>query len=166
MPSPAGALLRLVIGIADEDTLTARCETPAAMQNLRARFAEIDAPEKGQAFGNRAHQHLAEVCFKMQAVVKPQPMNRYGRNVARIECDGGDVNAEQVRAGVAWVFDRYVIDRSLYALQDEVKAAMRGLWADNHPLPPWEWHTDARARGGLHPQSRAKSAPLTTSFAP
>ena len=136
------------------------------MQNLRARFAEIDAPEKGQAFGNSSRQHLAELCFKMQAVVKLQPTDRYGRTVARVECDSVDANVEQVRAGVAWVFDRYVIDRSLYALQDEVKAAMRGLWADNHPLPPWEWHTDARARGGLHPQSRAKSAPLTTSFAP
>jgi micrococcal nuclease len=71
------------------------------MQNLRVRFAEIDAPEKGQAFGNRARQHLAEVCFKKQAVVKPQTRDRCGRNVARIECDGGDVNAEKVRAGVA-----------------------------------------------------------------
>jgi endonuclease YncB( thermonuclease family) len=133
---------------------------------VRVRLAEIDAPQKGQAFGNSSRQHLAELCFKMQAVVKLQPTDRYGRTVARVECDSVDANVEQVRAGVAWVFDRSVIDRSLHALQDEVKAAMRGLWADNHSLPPWEWHTDARARGGLHPPSRAKSAPLTASFAP
>lgn len=132
-------LLCLVNGIADGDALTARCETPTGLENLRVRLAEIDAPEKGQAFGNRSRQHLAELCFKKQAVVKPQTTDRYGRTVARVECDGVDANAEQFRSGMAWVFDRYVIDRSLYAVQDEAKAAKRGLWAESHPVPPWEW---------------------------
>jgi len=61
---PAGAvLLCLVIGIADGDTLTARCETPAGMENINVRLAEVDAPEKGQAFGTQSKQHLAELCF-------------------------------------------------------------------------------------------------------
>ncbi len=50
-----------------------------------------------------------------------------------------DANVEQVRRGMAWVFDRYVTDRSLYAVQDEARAARRGLWADPDPVPPWEW---------------------------
>jgi endonuclease YncB( thermonuclease family) len=54
---PAGAvLLCLVIGIADGDTLTARCETPAGMENIKVRLAEVDAPEKGQAFGTQSKQ--------------------------------------------------------------------------------------------------------------
>jgi Staphylococcal nuclease homologue len=40
--------------------------------------------------------------------------DRYGSTVARIRCDGIDANAEMVRAGMAWVFDKYVTDRSLY----------------------------------------------------
>lgn len=55
----------------------------------------------------------------------PQTTDRYGRTVARVECDGVDANAEQVRAGMASVFDRYMTDRSLYAVQDEVRAAKR-----------------------------------------
>ncbi|HEX2474397.1 MAG TPA: hypothetical protein VHK01_06620 [Lacipirellulaceae bacterium] len=36
----------------------------------------------------------------------------------RPKADGpDDANAEQVRRGMAWVFDRYVNDRSLYPLQ-------------------------------------------------
>jgi endonuclease YncB( thermonuclease family) len=44
-----------------------------------------------------------------------------------------------VRAGMAWVFDKYVTDRGLYAVQEEARAARRGLWADKKPTPPWEW---------------------------
>ncbi len=40
---------------------------------------------------------------------------------------------------MAWVYDRYVTDRSLYQLQDEAKAAKRGLWEDDSPVAPWEW---------------------------
>jgi micrococcal nuclease len=79
------------------------------------------------------------VCFKRQVIVKPQTTDRYGRTVARVERDRVDANAEQVRAGMAWDFDKYVTDRSLCAVQDEALDAERGLWADSHPIPPWEW---------------------------
>ena len=69
----------------------------------------------------------------------PQTTDRYGRTVARVRCDGQDASEQLVRSGMAWVFDRYVTDRSLYPLQDEARAARRGLWADNNPTSPWEW---------------------------
>jgi len=50
-----------------------------------------------------------------------------------------DANAEQIKRGMAWVYDKYVTDHSLYRLQDEAKAAKQGLWADAEPMPPWEW---------------------------
>ena len=40
---------------------------------------------------------------------------------------------------MAWVFDRYVIDRSLYVLQDGARTAGRGLWVDGNAVAPWEW---------------------------
>ena len=36
-------------------------------------------------------------------------------------------NAEQVRRGMAWVFDRYVKDRSLYSLQEQARDARLGV---------------------------------------
>ena len=137
MPA-AVALICLVIAIADGDTLTARCETPSGLENIKVRLAEIDAPEKSQAFGSRSKQRLADLCFQKQASVTPRTKDRYLRTVANVECAGQDAGAEQVRAGMAWVFDRYVTDRSLYAVQDDARSAKRGLWADANPIPPWE----------------------------
>ena len=61
-----------------------------------------------------------------------------------MSCSGIDANTEQVRPGMAWVFDRYVIDRRLYALQDEARMAHCGLWADAQPVAPWEWRRATR----------------------
>jgi endonuclease YncB( thermonuclease family) len=135
----AAALACIVIGITDGDTLTARCEMQEGKANITVRVAEIDAPEKAQAFGNRSRQHLAATCFHRPAIVRPRTTDRYGRTVARVECDGVDASAEQVRAGMAWVFDRYVTDRSLYPVQDEARSEGRGLWSDSLATPPWEW---------------------------
>lgn len=134
MPALAAALACIVVGIADGDTLTARCDTPDGAANITVRVAEIDAPEKGQAWGNRSRQHLAATCHERPAIVRPQVTDRYGRTVARVECDGTDASAEQVRAGLAWVFDR-----SLYAVQAAARDERRGLWGDAEPVPPWEW---------------------------
>jgi endonuclease YncB( thermonuclease family) len=125
-----------VIGVADGDTLSARCEQEDGAVNIKVRLGEIDAPERRQAFGTRSRQHLAELCFKKPATVRVTTLDRYGRTVARVECAGTDANAEQVHAGMAWVFDRYVSDRSLYAVQDDARAAQRGLWADPEPVAP------------------------------
>ena len=65
--------------------------------------------------------------------------DRNGRTLGRVWCSGIDANAEQVRREMAWVFDRYVKDRSMYPLQDQARAQRLGLWSDADPMPPWEW---------------------------
>lgn len=65
-------------------------------------------------------------------------IDRYGRTVARVKCNGVGASVEQVKRGMAWVYDHYVKDRGLYKLQDEAKAAKRDLWIDKGPVPPWE----------------------------
>ena len=50
-----------------------------------------------------------------------------------------DAGEEQVKRGIAWVYDRYVKDPSLDPIQDEARTAKRGLWADPYSTPPWEW---------------------------
>lgn len=125
-----------VVGITDGDTLAALC---AGNQQVKIRLAEIDAPEKAQPFGERSKQSLSALCFNREAEINPLTTDRYGRTVARVHCEDTDANAEQLRRGMAWVYDKYVTDRSLYAVQDEARDAKRGLWIDKNPIPPWEW---------------------------
>lgn len=113
-------------------------------QEHRVRLAEIDAPEKRQPYGQRSKQSLSGLCFGLAAVIEDKGRDRYGRVIGRVNCVGIDASAEQVRRGMAWVFDRYATDRTLYAIQEEAKAARRGLWSDAAPVPPWEYRAAAR----------------------
>jgi endonuclease YncB( thermonuclease family) len=58
-----------------------------------------------------------------------------------------DANSEQVRRGMAWVFNRYARSGSpLYKLQYEAQGIRRGLWADAKPMAPWDWRAAQRTR--------------------
>jgi Excalibur calcium-binding domain/Staphylococcal nuclease homologue len=56
------------------------------------------------------------------------------------------VNAALVRQGAAWVYRDFARDRTLFALEDEARAAKRGLWAlpEAERTPPWEWRQASR----------------------
>ena len=84
--------------------MTARCPTgdPAhPHQQVRVRLAEIDAPESGQPYGQRAKEHLSALCYQVDATIRQTASDRYGRMVARVECRDQDVNMEMVKAGMA-----------------------------------------------------------------
>lgn len=138
-------LLCTIVGISDGDTLTARClahtlEQGARPATYKVRLAEIDAPEKGQPFGQVSKQHLATLCFAKNAEITPRTTDRYGRMVARVVCEGTDAGATQVSSGMAWVFDRYAHPRSpLYSAQRSAQSQRRGLWSESTPVPPWAW---------------------------
>ncbi|MDO8729485.1 MAG: thermonuclease family protein [bacterium] len=129
-----------VIGVSDGDTLTLLVE----QKPVKIRLTEIDAPEKSQAFGQKSKQSLSELCFQKDALVVTKKSDKYGRLLGRIYCDEIDANAEQIRRGMAWVYDKYVSDNSLYADQDEARDAKLGLWADDNPQAPWDWRQDKK----------------------
>ena len=136
LPSPAHAdLTGQVIHIADGDNLIVVIND----EHIRVRLAGIDAPEKNQPFGTHSRQSLSDLCFWKQVVVTPKGKDQYGRMFAKVRCGDVDAGEEQVKHGMAWVYDRYVKDPSLNPLQEEAKTAKRGLWADSHSTPPWEW---------------------------
>ena len=131
-------LLCLVVGVTDGDTLTAKCDLEAP-QTITIRLAEIDAPERGQPFGRLSKRHLSAMCFRKEAEVRPTSRDRYGRTVARVVCAGTDANAAMVEAGMAWAFTKYLIDGQMPQLELRARTKRRGLWADDSPVPPWEW---------------------------
>ncbi len=134
----SATLICLVVAITDGDTLKARCGAPGSFEQVTVRIAQIDAPERGQAFGQRSRQALADLCFQQTATLSRTSMDRYKRTVADVECGGTDAGQHMVKSGWACVYDKYVIDRGLYALQDAARGARVGIWAQE-AVPPWEW---------------------------
>jgi len=62
-----------VVSIADGDTFTL---LTADKQQIRIRLAEIDTPESGQPYGNRAKQALSQLVFGKDVRVEVQTIDR------------------------------------------------------------------------------------------
>ncbi|EIN3662836.1 thermonuclease family protein [Yersinia rohdei] len=127
-----------VIRIIDGDTV----EVLVNKKPLRIRLADIDAPESKQPFGQRSRQSLADLIFRHQVVIADKGTDRYNRTLGTIYTTGNfNVNAEQVRRGMAWAY-RYherPTNAAMLTLEIEAKAARRGLWGDSSAIEPWKW---------------------------
>jgi micrococcal nuclease len=92
-----------ITGIVDGDTINVRI---LGKQQIRVRIAFIDAPEKGQAFGQRAKQAMSELLFGKDVKLRPHTIDRYGRLVARVLVDNQDAGFELLKQGLCWVYER------------------------------------------------------------
>ena len=139
------ALVCLVVGISDGDTLTARCPTDDVAhpyQQVRVRLAEIDAPESGQPYGRRSKEYLSSLCYETEATIRQTATDRYGRTVARVECKGKDANLEMVKAGMAWAYTKYQTDPAFPRAELAARQSGVGMWADSTPAAqtsPWHF---------------------------
>jgi endonuclease YncB( thermonuclease family) len=142
-PALPSELAGRVVSIADGDTFTL---LTADKQQIRIRLAEIDTPESGQPYGNRARQALAGLVFQKDVRVEVQTTDRYGRTVGRPYVGDVDVCAELVENGFAWAYRRYLRDPKLLDLEQDAKDSKRGLWAlpEYERVAPWDWRRGKR----------------------
>lgn len=125
-----------VVGVHDGDTISVL----HGRKTERIRLNGIDCPEKRQPFGKVAKQYTSALVFGKDVTVTSQGRDRYGRTIGEVTLpDGPSLNRELVKAGLAWWYRKYSKDSSLGDLEAEARLARRGLWADPHPIPPWEW---------------------------
>ncbi len=126
-----------VVHIADGDTITVFHDD----HRVRIRLWGIDAPEMAQAWGPEAKQFTAARVEGQTVTLQVHDTDRYGRTVAEVILpDGRSLNRELVRAGLAWWYRHYApADRELAELEEQARAARRGLWADSAPIAPWDF---------------------------
>jgi endonuclease YncB( thermonuclease family) len=139
-----------VVGITDGDTLTVLDEQN---QQHTIRLAEIDAPERGQPWGDRSRQALSGLVFSKAVSVQQTDTDRYGRVVARLFADGRDVNRTMVEQGAAWAYRDYLTDQTLIATEARARQSKVGLWSmsDQETVAPWEWRRGVRVGTGDQP---------------
>lgn len=131
-----------VVGVSDGDTLTV---LDVSNTQFKIRLAAIDAPEKAQAFGQRAKQKLSDLCYGKTVSVQVVSIDRYGRTVGDVDCAGIKANEVMVQFGFAWVYRKYDKGHEhLYAFEEDARNARRGLWADPNPTAPWDWRKAKR----------------------
>lgn len=117
----------------------------AAGHHHVVRLAGIDAPERGQPFGDQSRQRLAALVGGRDVTVLWYKRDSGGRLIGKVWIDGLDVSFEMVRSGMAWHYKRFAPeqpaeDRPHYAaIEAEARMGRVGLWADPSPVPPWEW---------------------------
>ena len=83
-PASADLLEGRVIRIADGDTLTVLTNSQS---QVKVRLASIDAPERGQPFGERSKQNLARLVAGKAVEIRWHKRDRYGRVVGQIELE-------------------------------------------------------------------------------
>lgn len=74
-PAFADILVGKVVAVSDGDTVTVLTENHV---QVKIRIAGIDAPEKGQAFGQVAKSSMSDCAFGKQAQVEWKKLDRYG----------------------------------------------------------------------------------------
>lgn len=155
----AGALLLLsaealalsyegrVTRVSDADTVTVsvtstcrEADCPTVGRSLRVRFAEIDAPESDQPYGDMATQHLGAVIDGQVVAIEQTGIDhRNDRVVGQIIYQGTWINGWLVAEGHAWVYPQYAETAELFKLEEAARSARRGLWAADNPMEPWLW---------------------------
>lgn len=138
----ADVLLGHVVSVSDGDTITVLDDSK---QRHVIRLMGIDAPEKAQAYGQKAKESLSDLVFNKEVSVTWFKRDRYGRTVGQVYVDDTDVCLEQIKRGLAWHYKDYereqsVEDRSRYAIAEEqARIARIGLWMDANPIAPFKF---------------------------
>ncbi len=145
-----------VVGVADGDTITV---LDADRQQHKIRLQGIDAPERAQPFGQRSKENLSRLVFYKDVRVEWEKRDKYKRIVGKVwvqptSCPTCamtlDVGHAQITVGLAWWYRKYAKeqspqDRGAYEFSEqEARAKRAGLWADGHPVPPWDWRKGER----------------------
>lgn len=131
-----------VVKVTDGDTINV-LESDKTLHKVR--LTGIDAPERGQPYGSKSTDYLASMVAGKQVYVESDKKDRYGRNLGKVLIDGQDINLEQVKAGMAWWYEYYKkqqsqSDQRLYEqAEKDARNGKLGLWADPHPVNPYEW---------------------------
>jgi endonuclease YncB( thermonuclease family) len=136
-----------VIRVEDGDTLTISVPSPQGARQIRVQMHGVDCPEKEQPYSDQAKQFTTRMALGKTVACEVKSADTYDRMVVVAIVEGKNLNRELVKAGMAWWYRHYAPkDRELADMEEEARAAKRGLWADPTPMPPWEYRRLNRKR--------------------
>ena len=146
---PSHAAIRTVEGkvtrVDDGDLVTIVATSGSTFQ---VRLYGIDTPEirrdtePGQPYGETAKQALTGMILGKTVMLEVWDFDMDKRTLGIVYLEGRNVNKEMLLMGMAWASHLHIStphsDGFLKAEQ-RAKETKRGLWKDDHPVPPWEF---------------------------
>lgn len=153
----ASEILGRVVAVSDGDSITVLASDN---RQVKVRLAGIDAPERGQSFGQSSRRNLSDLVFGKEVRVSVVDKDRYGRivGIVYVPVPGPngeiviDVDLAQIESGHAWAYRSYLrtlpaeTAKRYVAAEDNAKARRQGLWIEKDPDPPWEWRREKREK--------------------
>lgn len=142
-PNPGpGDFTGKCVGVTDGDTI----RVMHLGRSERVRLYGVDCPEKNQDYGTAAKKFTSQMVFGATVTVEYRGEDRYGRTLGWVVApDGRVLNVELVKAGMAWWYREYdPRDTVLERAEQQARAAKRGLWSRENPIPPWEFRARER----------------------
>lgn len=137
MTAAAEELKGQVVRVSDGDTIVV---LDAGKVQHKIRLAGIDAPEKAQAYGDKAKDALAALVAGKEVRVEVSGRDRYGREIGRVFVGVVDANLEQIKAGFAWHYAQFApAAKDLAEAQEKARAGKLGLWKNSAPVAPWDF---------------------------
>lgn len=136
-----------VVGVSDGDTIIV---LDSKKTQHKIRVSGIDAPEKGQDFGNKSKEFLSDLVYGKTVNFPDSKLDRYGRTVSRVLVNNNDAGLEQIKAGMAWHYKKYEIEQSpadrvsYSAAEIKARDARVGLWSQVTPIRPEDFRYESK----------------------
>lgn len=126
-----------VSNVYDGDTV----ELKHASGKLKLRLTDIDAPERNQAYGQKARRALIKLCkgSDISISVELTGKDKYDRHLGRLQCNQTDASLYQAQNGYAWHNEKYSDDLAIKNAAATARKNRIGLWSADNPVPPWVW---------------------------
>lgn len=125
-----------VIAIKDGDTIVV-LDSLNVQHTIRV--ADIDCPEKGQAFSTKAKEFTSAEVFGKKVRIAKKNTDRYGRVVGFVIYDNKNLSLELLKNGLAWHYSYYSDSKEMAEIEALAKENKVGLWIDDNPINPYDW---------------------------
>jgi len=126
-----------VVRVSDGQTLAV---LTTGLEGLKIRLYGLECPDPDQPGGSLA---AAKLLQGLTVKVTALSTDSQGWTSALLENDGKSVNLDFVEQGLAWHYPPGCQVQpacgQMRAAEQAARAAKRGLWAGDNPVPPWEW---------------------------
>jgi endonuclease YncB( thermonuclease family) len=121
-------------------------------QIIKVRVYGIDAPESNQQYGEESGKALRELIDGKEIRLRIENKDIYGRTVGEPWLgDSINVSLWMVKNGHAWHYKSYSKKRTdLAEAEVNAKEKKLGLWADDNPVPPWDFRSAEKKGKGKH----------------